>query len=206
MKYVKMLGLVAAAAMALMAFGVGTASATTLTSPHGTIYKGEIIASVEGTVTLTESGFGSVTCTEGVVKGTTNAQSDTTTVTGTISTLTFGKPRAANEEESQCENGAATINVLKRGTLEIHAIGSGPNGTLTSSNAEVTVTKFGIHCIYSTLNTDLGTLTGSTTTGKTATMDISATLNRVTTSALCAEHATWAGSYVVTTPDELNID
>ena len=92
MKYVKSPGVVAAAAMALMAFGVGTASATTLTSPSGTTYKGEIVASVEGTVTLTESGFGSVTCTEGVVKGTPNAQSGTTPVTGSISTLTFGKP------------------------------------------------------------------------------------------------------------------
>jgi hypothetical protein len=169
------------------------------------VYKGEIVASVENTVTLKEEGFGTVTCTTGVTKGTPNAQSDAATVTGPISTLTFGAPRGTNEEESSCENGAATINVLKRGSLEIHVIGTGPNGTLTSSGAEVTVTKFGIHCIYSTSSTDLGTLTGSTTTGKTATMDINAKLNRVATSPFCAEHATWEGSYQVTTPDFLNV-
>jgi hypothetical protein len=206
MQYVKMLGLVAAVAMALMAFGVGTASATTLTSPTGTVYKGEIVASVDHSVLLVEEGFGTVTCTTGVVKGKPNAQSDTTTVTGSISTLTFGEPRlGGTEEESECEGQLATINVLKRGSLEIHVIGTGPNGTLTSSGAEVTVTKFGIHCIYSTNNTDLGTLTGSTTTKGQATMDINAKLNRVATSPFCAEHATWEGAYVVTAPSFLNI-
>lgn len=133
MKYVKMLGLVAAAPMAPMAFGPGRASAITLRSPKGSTYKGEIVASAEGTVTMTESGFGTVTCTEGVVKRHPGPPSDTTTVTGAISTLTYGKPRAANGEESQCEKGAAMINILKRGLLDLHAIGSGPNGTPTSS-------------------------------------------------------------------------
>jgi hypothetical protein len=202
MKYVKMLGLVAAAAMALMAFGAGTASATTLTSPTGTVYKGEIVGSVEGTVTLKDEGL-TVTCTTGVVRAALNAQSDAATVTAQVLTLTFGTPRVVggNEEESQCENGNAKINVLKTGTLEIHSIAGTENGILTSSGAEVTVEKFGVHCIYSTNNTDLGTLTG----GKTATMDINAKLNRVPTSFLCVEHATWEGSYLVTTPDELYV-
>jgi hypothetical protein len=203
MKYFRMMGLVAAAAIALMAFEAGTASATTLTSPTGTVYKGEIIASVEKGVIFREEGFGTWTCTTGVVKGTPNAQSDAATVTGNISTLTFGAPRAANEEESQCENGAATINVLKRGSLEIHSIAGTENGTLTSSGAEVTVTKSGVHCIYTTSNTHLGTLTNSTATKATATMDINAKLNKAPTSFLCAEHAQWEGAYLVTTPDSL---
>jgi hypothetical protein len=142
MKYVKMLGLVAAAAMALMTFGAGTASATTLTRPTGTVYKGEVIASVEDLV-MAEESFGTVTCTMGIVKVTPNLQSDTTTVTGSISTPTYGSPRVANEEESQCKNGATTINVLKRGSLELHAIAGTENGTLTSSGEEITTTKSG---------------------------------------------------------------
>ena len=201
MKYAKMLGLITAAALALMAFGASTASATTLTSPTGTVYKGELVLSVEKSLTMKEEGFGTVTCTTGVVKGTPNAQSDAATVTGNISTLTYGAPRAANEEESQCENGAATINILKRGSLELHSIAGTENGTLTSSGEEITTTKSGVHCIYSTSSTDLGTLTG----GKTATMDINAKLNRTPTSFLCAEHATWEGTYLVTTPDELYV-
>jgi hypothetical protein len=117
--------------------------------------------------------------------------------------MTFGAPRISGgpEEESQCEGGAATINVLKTGTLEIHSIFGTENGTVTSSGTEVTITKDGIHCIYSTNGTDIGTFTG----GKTATIDIKASLNRVPTFFLCAEHATWEGSYLVTTPDELFI-
>ena len=47
MKYVKILGLLAVAATALMAFAA-TASATTVTSPHGTTYTGAIKAENEG--------------------------------------------------------------------------------------------------------------------------------------------------------------
>ena len=203
MKYMGMLGLAAATAMALVAFGAGTASATTLTSPTGTVYKGEVVASAETTVTLKEEAFGTKTCTTSVIKFTPNAQSEATTVTGAVSTLTFGTPRVVggNEEESHCENGAATINVLKTGSLEIHSIAGTENGTLTSSGMEVTTLKFGIHCIYTTNNTHLGTITG----GKTATIDINAKMNKGPTSPFCAEHSTWEGSYWVTTPDELFI-
>src|SRR5690242_21958779 len=109
MKHLKMLAIGAAAAMALITFGAATASATTLTSPDGTIYTGEVIASVDGTVKWIEPELGTLTCTEGVIKGTPNAQSDTTTVTIPVSTLTLGSPRGTNEEESSCANGALMI-------------------------------------------------------------------------------------------------
>src|SRR5689334_11803126 len=51
MKYAKMLGLLAVAATALL-LPVGSASATTLTSPVGTYYKGQIKAESEGHVVL----------------------------------------------------------------------------------------------------------------------------------------------------------
>jgi hypothetical protein len=191
MKYVKMLGLAVVAAMALMAFA-GSASATVLTSPAGTQYKGEIQASAESSLLL-KAGFANITCTESNVAGTpTNFGGAASTVSGPISTLTF----------NVCN---ATVHVLKKGTLEIHTIGAGPNGTLTSSGAEVTVSTAGTSCTYGTNNTDIGTLTGSKTTGKTATMDIKASLTKTAGGFLCASPAAWEGSYVVTKPDYLDV-
>ena len=69
MKYAKMLGLLAVAAAALMAFA-GVASATTLTSPSGTTYTSTIKATSEGTTTLHNSSLGiAVSCEESTVEG-----------------------------------------------------------------------------------------------------------------------------------------
>jgi hypothetical protein len=52
----------------------------------------------------------------------------------------------------------------------------------------------------------LGTLTGSSTTGATATMDIEGKeIERVATSGLCAEKAAWDAKYKVTSPDFLDV-
>jgi hypothetical protein len=190
MKLFKILGVAAVAAMALMAFA-GSASATTLTSPAGSIYTKEIKATAAGTLTL-KAGFATITCTESTVAGKPNAQSDTTTVTGNISTLSFGG----------CN---ATVTTLTKGSLEIHAIGSGPNGTLTGQGSEVTVSTAGTSCVYgASTGTHLGVLTGSSST--TATMDISAELTKISGGFLCANPAHWEGTYSVTTPDNLVID
>ena len=210
MKYLKMLGLAAVAAAALMAFvGGSTASATVLCkttptkpqTPEGTTCPpnqaypaGTKIHAVNEEHTVLTTEFLNVTCTESTVEGETeNEGSATETVKGPITVLTF--------------NGCnCTVNVLKRGSLEVHWIEGTHNGTLKSSGAEVTVecsTIFGkVHCIYTTNATDLGTLTG----GKTATMDISsAGIPRVTTSALCDPTSNWDAKYNITTPDELYV-
>jgi hypothetical protein len=194
MKYVKMLGLAAVAAAALMAFvGAGTASATTLTGLEGKVVKtGTTIHAVNsGTATLTTS-FKNIECSESTVQGSTTNETGTT-VNGSVGTLTFGK--------CNCE-----VKVLKTGTLSIERIGTTSNGTLRSSGAEVTAscsTIFGtVHCIYATSNTDLGTLTGGTT----AKMDISsADIPRLPTSGLCDESANWDATYLVDNPDTLNV-
>ena len=198
MKYVKMLGLAAVAAMALMAFvGAGTASATTLTGVGGSILKSgsTITATNEGTVTLTTS-FKNIECTHSEVSGKTTNETGTA-VEGKVEVLTF-------DGVCNCE-----VKVLKKGTLSITWI-SGSNGTLKSSGAEVTASCssiFGnVHCIYATNGTDLGTLTGSGTTKSTATMDIaSADIPRLPTSGLCDESANWDAKYEVNSPDELNV-
>jgi hypothetical protein len=207
MKYVKMLALAAVAAAALMAFvGAGTASATelTCTNPPGTKVVcpvgTEIHAVNEESVVLTTE-FLNITCSSSTVGGKiTNAGSPTETVKGSVETLTF----------TTCN---CPVTVLKTGTLEVHTTKENEpnnNGTLTSSGAEVTVncsTIFGtVHCIYTTNNTDLGDLTGSTTTGSTATIDTTAEIPRAATSSLCSSIAIWHAKYSVTTPDWLDVD
>ncbi|HET9396568.1 MAG TPA: hypothetical protein VFO36_10965, partial [Nitrospiraceae bacterium] len=195
----KMLGLAAVAAAALMAFvGAGTASATQLTDGSGNVLGvgTAITGESEGTTTL-HPPIGSISCNKSHVGGKVgDAGSATTTVSGTIEALSF----------TECN---ATVHVLKNGSLEVHTEGSSNNnnGTLTSTGAQVTVVYLGFHCIFSTNNTDLGTVTGSATTGGNATLDIKATIPRTggSSGAFCGTTAAWTGSYKVTEPGTLNI-
>ena len=70
MKYIKMLGLAAVAAAALMAFvGAGTASATTLTGPGGTALSvGTTMHSASEGKAVLDAPFGNVEC-ESTVHG-----------------------------------------------------------------------------------------------------------------------------------------
>jgi hypothetical protein len=198
MKYLKIMGLAAIAAAALMAFA-GSASATVLTGAGGTTLGTgtKIVAVNEGTVTL-DPPFGKIECNESEVAGkTTNAGKlgeATELVKGSIETLTF----------ASCN---ATVTVIKKGELSIEGTGSN-NGLLRGTGQEVTVELLGTHCIFSTNGTALGTLTGSSTTTSTATLDISATIPRTggRSGAFCGSSAAWTGSYKVTEPDTLNID
>ena len=186
---------------AVVAALTGPASATVVTSPSGTPYTSTIKAASEGTTTLHNSSLGvSVSCKKSTVEGKVESHGTGVTVKGNVSSLTFG------------ECGADTVTVLKTGSLEIHE-GQGGNhidGTLTSVGAEITIKNgaTGVSCTYTTgTGTDIGTLTGSGTTGKTATLDIeSATIPRTGDSILCGSKGQWTGSYVVSTPDVLNVE
>jgi hypothetical protein len=197
MKYVKMLGLAAVAAMALMAFGAGTASATTLengTSPfsHPTI----IDASLAATATLeTTGGTTLVTCTGGTIEGEASTGSATETVSGSVST--------ANLTWSGC---SATVDTTQGGELEIHHIAGTSNGTLTGRTFEVTVNVFG-SCTYGLSNNDtmrhVGTLQGDDHTAK---MEISTIVfERTEDKFLCPNEARWTATYHVTTPTGLTV-
>jgi hypothetical protein len=217
MKHLKALGLAAIAAGALMAFvGAGTASATelTCTEPAGVVVMCKapthIHAEVEGKVLL-HPPIGDIECTEGTFTGRASTGSSTETVKSVnaegkeaeIETLTFGK----------CN---AEVVVLKKGSLEIHTTEEKFNhdGTLTSTGAEVTVTFSGFHCIFSTKNTDIGWLTGSTTAAAlrkeetgTPTLDIKAKIPRTggRSGAFCGTEAEWTGNYKITTPDWMDV-
>jgi hypothetical protein len=206
MKYVKMLGLAAVAAAALMAFaGASSASASVLCKtkvnangncPAGWGYSGEIHAVTEEPSVLT--GTTSMECKESTISGnlTEGTATSTETPNGAVTVFSIGT--------CNCE-----MIMVKTGTLELHAIKDTGNGTLTSNGTELTIncsTIFGkVHCIYITSNTDLGELTGSTTTGATPTIDITAEIPQAVTSSLCSERTVWHAKYKVTTPDTLDV-
>ncbi|HEX5526912.1 MAG TPA: hypothetical protein VFX44_06905 [Solirubrobacterales bacterium] len=218
MKYLKILGLAAIATGALMAFiGAGTASATQLTCknasgiievcPKGTLIK----AASEGHAILDNSATGNIECNSTLEGSTSNTGSATETIKGVIN---FGGLTFTN-----CTS--AVVQVLSFGTLEIHTeytkeadghetqnTASTNNGTLTSTGAEWTVEKAGFHCIYSTSATDLGTVTGSTTTKGKATLDINGRIPRTggRSGIFCGESAPLTGSYVVNSPEWLDVD
>jgi hypothetical protein len=208
MRVLKILGLAAVVATALMALGgAGSASATTLTctNANGEVVRcnvgTEIDASIEGSLTLT--GGLTISCTEGTVESQIeNAGNSTETVSGATSKVTFNLP--------SCNN-CSTITVTN-GTLELHTDKEGVqngNGTLTGSGFTAHLVCFGVTCNYASGgNNGLGTLTGSSTTGGTAILDINTTLLREKegSSFLCGGNAAWEGSYKVTSPDWLDVD
>jgi hypothetical protein len=195
MKYVKQLSIGAIAAMAVLAMTASSASATELYSGLTTLKAGTVIsATLSGTATLTTTeGTVLVKCTGGSIAGkTSNTGSSTETVKGTVA--------AADLTWSNCSEPTST---LAGGNLEIHHAGVGINGTLTGSGFEVTVdtTVFG-SCVFTlAAGTDLGTLTGSTSSN--ATMDINAAVTRK--SGLCPGTERWVATYTVTSPTTLHV-
>ena len=190
MKYLKMFGLAALAAALMAFFAVGTASATILEDDSQKLSTNSLItAESEGTTEL-HPPFGSINCKKSHVGGkTTNEGGAGVNVSGDITALSWG----------ECN---ATVTVLQKGTLSI-AHTSGSNGTLSGTGQQVTVVYLGFHCIFSTNNTKLGTVTGGTT----ATLDIEATIPRTggNSGAFCGTTAQWTGSYSVSTPDTLKV-
>ena len=205
MKYLKILGLAAVAAMALTAFlGAGTASATNLYQFHtpsantklaiGTT----IVASLKpGTSALLKDtgGLANDTCTTSELHG--HLDKDTTSpvpvpAQGRITSLTFG----------MCSH---TTTVLAPGELEIKNISGTTNGTVISRNARVTIksTVFGISC---TANTGAGTTVGTLQGSKSTTEHAEMTINGVITLENGCGDSTWSGTYIITTPTGVTVE
>ena len=205
MKYIKMLGLMAVAATALMAFA-GIASATELYTVEGgvhkTVAKGSPLAATlepETTASLTDTAGNPIeTCTESGVEGTIgNAGGSAATVSGPVSFLSFKGGAACS----------VTVNQSLNGTLELHHIAGTTDGTVTGSGFHVTLHVFGTTCVYGLGETkkDLGTLKGSTT-GK-ATMDINTVVFEQTAPKfLCPDSGKWVAKYWVTSPNPLFVE
>jgi hypothetical protein len=211
MKYLKMLGLAAVAAMALMAFvGAGTASATKLcknststvvcSEPYGV--GTEIKSKLTGSAILETTGGTTLdTCTGGEVNGKIEKEgSATATVSGKNSAITW----------TGC---SVPTTTLATGELEIHAkpelnskgeLVDTDNGTLTASGAEVTVnTGFFGACVYGTgTGKDLGTLLGGSPATLAISTNVTLTKNE---SGLCPSETKWTAEYTVTEPKPLYV-
>ena len=193
MKFTKILGVVVAAALALMAFA-SSASATTLSiNGSATTAVQTIEASLKSgtSALLTDtSGFFANTCTTSTVKGKDSTRTTGTSVEGPIETLSWGTTA------TPCTEGNPTVDA--KGTLSVEWT-SNTNGTVKSKNAKVTVpSPFGLlTCTTPAEGTDLGTLTGVEEGN--ATMDINAVLS-------CGITAKWTGTYTVTSPSRLGVE
>jgi hypothetical protein len=195
----KILGLLAATAAAMMAFAAN-ASATTVTS-NGASYTGSFHASSEGHVDF-HVAPSKILCPS-TFTGTIETHSAAGTAHGPVSSLSF----------FNC-TGGWTVTVEKAGRLEFHTdpndpTGTSGNSTLTSSGATITAFNhpLGISCRYKTENTHIGTLRGSNTTGGHATLDIVASVPFHAGSPFCGPGAAvWTGSYTFDAPSNLNID
>lgn len=197
MNYLKMLGLAAVAAAALMAFvGAGTASATVICKteptagvcPEGWDYP----AGTKGGASLVTSaslhstgGALEATCAGSTVEGTSeNTGSATTTVKSTLTTLTWG-------------NCSQTTDTLSPGRGELHWIPGTNNGTLTTIGTEVTVVIAGLSCVFGTgTGVDMGTTVG----GNPGSLMVNAVISKVGGSFLCPSDTVMEGKYVATSP------
>ena len=201
MKYLKIIGLAAVAAMALTAFlGTGSASAQTLykyTTPSandGIAAGTEIISTLEsGTSAVLTDTLGGVndTCPGSEVKASISTN-NTTDGGGAVSILSF----------IGCGH---TTHVLANGSLEIRNQPGTTNGTVISKGARVTIksTIFGVSCVA---NTGAGTAIGTITGAKAATAKATIDINGVITLENGCGDSTWTGSYEVTSPLGLTVD
>jgi hypothetical protein len=196
MKYVKMLGLTAVAAMALAAFaGAGTASATTVctsgttTSPcltGQTPYSGKIVAKLKPGTKAVLKGSLNVECTESVVSGTTNSKGE-----GKIESATFA--------------GTCTTcpKVTSLTPWNAHAVtGTAPNGQLIVEKPVVHLEQcFGFaKCTATASAVELEVIGGSPAR-------VIAKEEPLTISGFgCGTSGTWTAEYEVTTPSSLFLE
>jgi hypothetical protein len=218
MKYVKMLGLAAAAAMALMAFiGAGSASATVLCKTNTTLdcagsgwdypASTNFEATLEGGTATLEVGTTVLdTCTGSRVLGASeNTGSASETVGVQVAPRITEEPKESGmfkEEKGLTWEGCTrTTNTLEEGTLEIHHVTgvSGVEGTVTAKNFRVTVATIFGSCIYGygAEAKDLGTINAGT-------FKVTAEVPKI--SGNCpGTSAVWTAAYNITQPTPLFI-
>ena len=196
MRILKVLGLAAIAATALMAVGVAGATATEFYSGTTTLGAGtEIKASLEGSTSVSDTSANPIdTCLSSELKSTlTSAGSSTTTVSSTVSKSTVSF--------SSC---SSARTVIEGGELEPHHIGGTKNATMTAKGFDWVIHVFGVECGYTMgSQTDLGTLTGSTTGN--ATLDINAIISKKTGGFLCPSTTRLIANYTITSPTPLHV-
>lgn len=201
MKHAKKLLLAAATAGVLIAaIGTGSASATelTCTNPPGTVVMcpaNTVLHFQSNGHVVLDSLSGKVSCNLTFEGHTSNTGSSSETVTGPITTWA----------PSGCTT--ANVQVLRLGAFALHKINP-HQARLTATETEVTVETFGLHCIFTTSNTELGTITGSSETGGNAALDLSGTIPRTggRSGAFCGSSTPITGGFTITSPSWLEFD
>jgi hypothetical protein len=209
MKYLKMLGLAAVAALALTAFlGAGSASATVLcttTPAAGTAcgtgwHVDTIVASVAAGQSLTvKNTSGSIegTCTVASVTAEKSATgSATTTPVSTVSkaNLTWGTVGSGG-----CAN---TTDTVAGGTLEVHWTPGTSDGTVTASGFEWTTVLAGVSCTFGFEGTkSIGEITG----GHPAILHIGVVVVKKAGSFLCASTQVLESTFTITNHAQLYV-
>lgn len=203
MKYVKILGLAAVAALAVMAFvGAGTASATTLCKTGGSpeagcgAGKGEINAETDnivGTSTnaILTSSLTNVTCEHSETE--INPESSTgTPIIGSVEKLTF---------TGNCKTSSGTACTVQ--VLNLPYGGSLEGDTLTvtdpiGAGAKV-VCGFLINCTFTTKQASLTVENGSPTVA------VAAGVKLERAGGFCPETAEWHATYKTSSPAGLTV-
>lgn len=197
MKYVKMLGLAAVVATALMAFaGAGTASASALcqtatdpcTSPYanGETIEATLESGSTATLRNTESSIVN-TCTGSSVSG--------GLIQGNATATARGEVAAENLKWSGCT--AEITKTVTPGHIEFH-VATGGNGQMTATGLVVTQKVSGLSCSYTA---GTGITLGSYTEA-TKTININVVVNKDSNHSafLCPSTAVWEAKYLITKP------
>jgi hypothetical protein len=204
-KYVKILGLAAVAAMAVMAFvGAGTASATTVCATGGSPQagcpagKGEYDGAINATSTnpLLTNSITNVTC-EHSATTIDPATSTGTPISGEVTALSFsGNCKTASGTACTVE----VLNLPYPGTVE--SLGGGKSDLIvkdpTGAGAKV-VCGFLINCTFTTKEATLTMTNGSPST---------ATASKIVltrSGGFCPATAEWDATYSVTSPSGLTV-
>jgi hypothetical protein len=197
MKYLKMLGLAAIAAMGLMAFvGASVASAAIYTDaaktskyPVGPPGTGTTISAslASGKSAVLKSGSTVIaTCTGGGVHGVAENEDVLGTVSGTI-----------KKEDLTWTGCSQTTHTVSDGKLFIES-----DGDAISTGSQVTLGILGTSCTY---GTGEGIKLGTVTSGSPAVLKINANIPRTAGGFLCPSTGTWEAEYVVTSPHALYV-
>ncbi len=210
MRYAKVVGVVAAVAMAgLSLLAAASASATVLCKSSltsgcaaaGSDYaSGTFVAAslLEGTYAFLRP-----TAWEPIIDHCTKSTIGiATTSTGGAAATVGGELEAANLWFGGCTEGPTN---LASAAIEIHHIAGTDNGTLVGTGLEVKTVVAGVTCYYAFL--EEGTIFGILTGGSPATIDVNAILFLRTKPEFgtCPTDLRWEGKYAVNSPKPLYV-
>jgi hypothetical protein len=201
MRYLKMLGLAAVAAMAMTAFAASSASAVTLEvngipQSQSVTITASLLPGSSAVLSRTDGSFAN-TCTTSHAHGVTSRFHDP--VTGALTGHTSGNP----EDGLSFTNCTRPVQVHRPGTLEVTKHIPPTDGTVFSKEAIVTVgSPFGTLNCQTGATTHIGRLTGTDgTPAHFATLDVNAVIN----CGFLVPSAVWNATYEITSPTGLGV-